>query len=102
MSLGVEVARTERCTWKTKALLLGNRIRTANAALFAIGMVVKNLISILVRVDHFFAKIVTGSGPGLAAAEGSGQLILSVIAGMKGEAQSIEDTGGQVQRPSRT
>jgi hypothetical protein len=65
VGFGVEVARTERCVRKTKVLLLGNHITTADAALFAICMVVKDLTSILVWADHFFVEIVTGSRLGL-------------------------------------
>jgi len=44
-SFGVGVAWKERGTWKTKVSSLGKHITSADAALFAIDMVMENLVS---------------------------------------------------------
>jgi hypothetical protein len=96
VSFGVGIAWRERCAWKTKVSSLGRHITTADAALFAIGMATKNLISILSRAHHSHAEIVTESRIGLTAIEGSGQWTLPVIADIKRQAQRVEDAGGRM------
>jgi hypothetical protein len=59
--------------WKTRVSSLGKHIITADAALFAIGMVTKNLVSTLLKIDHSTAETVTESRIGLVAIGGRGQ-----------------------------
>jgi hypothetical protein len=94
VSFGVGVAWRERYVWKTKVSSLGNYTTTADAALFAIGMAAKNLISVLSRADHSFAEVVTELRIGLAAVESNGRWALPVIAGIRRQTQKIEDAQG--------
>ena len=93
---GVGVVWRERNAWKTKVSSLGKHITTDDAALFAIGMAARDLISTLSRTNHSFAEIVTGSRTGLPAVESSKHWVLPVIASIKRQAQSIEAAGGRV------
>jgi hypothetical protein len=95
VSFGAGVAWREQYAWKTKASSLGNYTTTTDAALFAIGMAAKNLISVLSRADHSFAEVVTESRIGLTAVESNGRWALPVIAGIKRQTQRIEDAGGR-------
>lgn len=93
---GVGVVWRERNAWKTKVSSLGKHITTDDAALFAIGMAARDLISTLSRTNHNFAEIVTESRIGLTAVESSKQWVLPVIASIKRQAQSIEAAGGRM------
>ena len=95
-TFGLGLAWKEQYAWKTKTSPLGNHITTADAALFAIGMGVKNLNSILARTDHCRAEIATESRAALTAIRGSEQWALPIVTGIKRHAQSIEDAGGRV------
>lgn len=96
VSFGVGIAWRERCTWKTKGSSLGNHITTVDAALFAIGMGMKDLISILSRTDDCRAEIATESRAGLTATRSSEQWVLPVVTGIKRHAHGIEEAGGRV------
>lgn len=61
VSFGVGVAWKERGMWKTRVSPLGKHITTADTALFAIDMVMKNLVSTLSKADRTAAEIVTDS-----------------------------------------
>jgi hypothetical protein len=73
VSFGVGAAWKEESVWKTRVSSLGKHITTADAALFAIGMVTKNLVSTLLKIDHSTAETVTESRIGLVAIGGRGQ-----------------------------
>jgi hypothetical protein len=75
---------------------LGKHITTADAAVFAIGMVTKNLVSTLSKADRSLAEIVTESRIGLTAIGGRGQWTLPVVASIKRQTQRVEDAGGRV------
>lgn len=96
VSFGLGIAWRERHVWKTKMSSLGNHITTTDAALFAIGIGVKNLISILSRANHRRAEIATESRAGLTDIQRSEQWTLPVITSIKRHAHGIEDAGGQV------
>jgi hypothetical protein len=51
-SLGVGAAWKERNGWKTKAASLGKHLTEADASLFGISMVGKDLLSNLSRTNH--------------------------------------------------
>jgi hypothetical protein len=82
----VGVERRERYAWKAKVSSSGNRITTADAALFAIDIFTKNLILVLSRADHCFAEIVTKARFGLTVVEDSDGWVLPVIASMERQA----------------
>jgi hypothetical protein len=65
-SFCVGVARRERNAWKTEVSSLGKHITTADAALLASGIAVKDLIWTLSGTDHSLADIVTESRVGLS------------------------------------
>jgi hypothetical protein len=96
INFGVSVAWRERGAWKTKVSSLGKHITTADAALFAIGMATKTLISILSGAHYSHTEIVTESRIGLTAIEGSRQWTLPVIADIKRQAQRVEDVGDRM------
>jgi hypothetical protein len=96
VSFGVGAAWKERGVWKTRASSLGKHITTADAALFAIGMATKNLVSILSKADRSIAEIVTGSRTRLDAIGGRGQWTLPIVENIKRQAQHVEDAGGRV------
>jgi hypothetical protein len=60
-SFGVGAAWKERNGWKTKSASLGKHLTKADAALFGISMVGKDLLSNLSRTNHQRAEIVTDS-----------------------------------------
>lgn len=95
-SFGLGVAWREQYAWTTNMSSLGNHITTADAVLFAVGMDVKNLISILSRTDHCRAEIATESRAGLTAIQSSEQWTLPVITGIKRHAHGVKEAGGRV------
>jgi hypothetical protein len=96
ISLGVGAVWKERHAWKTIRSSLGKHITTADAALFAIGMVTKKLVSTLSKADRSLAEIVTESRAGLVAIERGGQWALPIVTSIKRQAQRVEDAGGRV------
>lgn len=96
VSVGLGIAWRERYAWKSKTSSLGNYITETDAALCAIGMGVKSLISILPRADHRRAEIATESRAALTAIQSSEQWLLPVITGIKRHAHGVEDEGGRV------
>jgi hypothetical protein len=96
ISLGVGVAWKERHAWKTIGSSLGKHITTADAAVFAVGIVTNNLISTLSKADRSLAEIVTESRAGLVAIERGGQWALPIVTSIKRQAQRVEDAGGRV------
>jgi hypothetical protein len=96
VSFGVGAAWKEQGVWKTRVSSLGKYITTADAAVFAIGMVTKNLVSTLSKADRSLAEIVTESRIGLTAIGGRGQWTLPVVASIKRQTQRVEDAGGRV------
>jgi hypothetical protein len=83
VSFGAGVAWKERYVWKMRGSSLGKHITTADAAVFAIDMTTKNLISTLSKADRSRAEIVTESRAGLVAVGDKGHwalLIDSVMA----------------------
>lgn len=94
VSYGVGAAWRERREWKTKASSLGKYMTKADAALFAIGMVVKGLLTVLHRANHCCAEVVTESRQGLAVIESAEHWALPIITGMNRPALRIEDAGG--------
>ena len=96
VSFGVGAAWNEQGVWKTRVSSLGKHITTADAALFAIGMVTEKLVSTLSKADHNTAEIVTESRSGLVAIGGGGQWTLPIVASIKRQAQRVEDAGGRV------
>lgn len=85
VSFGVGAVWREADGWKTKAISLGKYLTEADAALFGIGMVMKDLLSILSRADHTRSEIVTESRPGLTAIESARQWAFPTITGVKGK-----------------
>lgn len=73
VSFGAGAAWKEQGVWKTRVSSLGKQITTAEAALFAIDMVMENLVSTLSKADRSAAEIVTDSRIGLRALESRGQ-----------------------------
>jgi hypothetical protein len=96
MSFGVGAAWRERHAWKAEASSLGKHITTADTALIAIGMTMKDLIVILTRADRSFAEIATESRFRLAVINNSEQWALPFITSINRQAQKIEDAGGRV------
>ena len=96
VSFGAGVAWKERGTWKTKVSSLGKHITTADAALFAIDMVMEDLVSTLSRADHSTAEVVTESRIGLVTIGDRGQWSLPVVTSIKRQAQRVEEAGGRV------
>ena len=96
VSFGVSVAWKERGTWKTKGSSLGKHITEADAAVFAIDMTLKNLVSILSKADHSTAEIATESLIGLVAIGDREQWTLPIVTSIKRQAQRAEEAGGRV------
>jgi len=80
--------------WKTRVSSLGKHIITADAALFAIGMVMENVVSILSKADRSAAEIVTDSRIGLRAIESAGQWTPLIVTSIERQAQRVEKAGG--------
>lgn len=76
-----------------KASSLGKYITTADAALFAIDMAMRDLIPILLRADHCFAEIVTESRAGLAAIESAEHWTLPIITDIQRQTLKVENAG---------
>ena len=66
---------------------------TVDAALFAIDMVTKNLVSTLSKADHSTAEIVTESQTGLVAIRDREQWTLPIVASIERQAQRVDDAG---------
>jgi glyoxylate carboligase len=66
VTFGVGAAWKTRDGWKSKTISLGKYLTEADAASFAIGMVLKDLLAILSKTDHRRAEIVTKSRLALA------------------------------------
>jgi hypothetical protein len=96
ISFGVGAAWKERGEWKTRVSSLGKHITTADAALFAIDMVLGNLASTLSKADHSSAEIVTESRIGLVATRDREQWTLPIVTNIKVQAQRVEEAGGRV------
>jgi hypothetical protein len=96
VSFGVSVAWKERGMWKTRVSSLGKHITEADAAVFAIDMVMENLVSILSKADHSTAEIVTESRIGLVAIRDREQWTLPIVTSIKRQAQRAEEAGGRV------
>lgn len=96
VSFGAAAAWKERNGWKTKAIPLGKYLTEAEAALFAVGMVMKDLLSILSRADYQRAEIVTESLPALTAVQSVKQWSLPIITDIKRQARRVDEAGGWV------
>lgn len=96
VSYGVAVAWRQQRGWKTKASSLGKYITIHDAAVFAIGMVVKDITQILRRADRCFAEIVTDSQLAIAAIENDNGWTLPVITDIRRWALRAEDAGVRV------
>jgi hypothetical protein len=96
VSSGVGVAWKEQYVWKTRGSSLGKHITTADAAVFAIDMTTKNLISTLSKADRSRAEIVTGSRAGLVAIGDKGHWALPIITSIKRQAKRVEHADGRV------
>lgn len=96
VSFGVGAAWKERGVWKTRMSSLGKHITTADAAVFAIDMVMKNLVSTLSKADNSTAEIVTESRIGLVTIGVRGQWTLPNVASIRRHARRVEDAGGRV------
>jgi hypothetical protein len=79
VGFGVGAAWKARDGWKSKAMSLGKYLTEADAASFAIGIVLKDLPAILSRTDHRRAEIVTKSGTALTALQSSNPWALRTI-----------------------
>lgn len=96
VSFGVGAAWKGRGVCQTRLSSVGKHITAADAALFAIGMVTKDLVSTLPKADHDRAEIVTESRSGLIAIGGRGRWTLPIVTSIKRHAQRVEDAGGRV------
>lgn len=96
ISFGAGAAWKEQGVWKTRVSSLGKHITTADATLFAIGMVMENLTSTLSKADRNAAEIVTDSRIALWAIESRGQWTLPTVTSIKRQAQRVEEAGGRV------
>jgi hypothetical protein len=81
---------------EAKVSSLGKHITTAHAALFAIDMVTRNLVSTLSRADHSTTEIVTDSRVGLIAIRDREQWTLPIVTSIKRQAHRDEEAGGRV------
>lgn len=95
-SFGVGVRMERVARWKTKTSSLGKYITAADAAHFAISMVMGNLVQILFRAGHYSAEVVTDSRVALTAIEDTRDWTLSVITGITEQTLKVEDAGGRV------
>lgn len=93
---GAAAAWRERREWKTKASSLGKYMTTADAALFAISMVVKGVVPVLHRADHRSAEIVTESRLATAAIENNKAWALPIVTDIRRGTQRVEDGDGRV------
>jgi hypothetical protein len=96
VSFGAGAAWKEQGVWETRVSSLGKHITTADATLFAIGMVMENLTSTLSKADRNAAEIVTDSRVALWAIESRGQWTLPTVTSIKRQAQRVEEAGGRV------
>jgi hypothetical protein len=96
VSHGVAVAWRQQRGWKTKASSLGKYITIPDAAVFAIGMVVKDIIQVLRRADRCFAEIVTDSQLAIAAIENDKDWTLPVITDIRRWALRAKDADVRV------
>jgi hypothetical protein len=74
----------------------GKHNTTVDAALFAIDMARKNLVSTLSKADHSRAEIVTESRIRLIAVGSKRQRTLPSVASIKRHVQIVRDAGGRV------
>lgn len=93
---GTAIAWEEANDWKTKAVPLGKHLTETDAALFAVGMAMKHLFSILSRTDHRCAEVVTESRLALTAIQEPKQWLPPIITDIKRQVLRIEDEGGLV------
>lgn len=96
VSYGMEAAWRERHLWKTKASSLDKYVTAADAALFAVDMIMRDLIPTLSRADHCSAEIVTESRLALTAIETAGHWTLPVITDIRRQTSKVEDASGRV------
>lgn len=96
VSYGMEAAWRERHLWKTKASSLDKYVTAADAALFAVDMIMRDLIPTLSRADHCSAEIVTELRLALTAIETAGHWTLPVITDIRRQTSKVEDAGGRV------
>lgn len=94
VSYGMEAAWRERHVWKTKASSLDKHVTAADAALFTVDMIMRDLIPTLSRADHCSAEIVTESRLALTAIETAEHWILPVITDIRRQTSKVEDAGG--------
>jgi hypothetical protein len=75
---------------------LGKYLTEADAASFAIGIVLKDLPAILSRKDHRRAEIVTKSGTALTALQSSNPWALRTITVARRDVKRVQKEGGTV------
>ena len=81
--------------WETRGSSLGKHITTADAAVFAINMTTKTLISTLSRADRSRAEIVTKSRAGLVVIGDKGRWALLIITSIIMQAKRMEHADGR-------
>jgi hypothetical protein len=96
VGFGVGAAWKARNGWKSKAMPLGKYLTEADAASFAIGMVLKDLPAILSRTDHRRAEIVTKSRLALAEIQSPHPWARRTITDARRYAKQFGEGGGAV------
>jgi hypothetical protein len=106
MSLFVKVAKEasfraaaawkEQNGWKTKTTSLGKYQTEADASIFAIGMVMRDLPTILSRADCRRAEILSESRPALTSIQSTKLWLLPTVIDIKRQAGRVEEVSGRV------
>jgi hypothetical protein len=76
--------------------LLGKHLTEADAALFGISMVGKDLLLNLLRTNHQCAEIVTDSRLALTELQSMRNWVLPIVKDIKRKAERVEEEGGLV------
>jgi hypothetical protein len=95
-SFSVGAAWKERNGWKTKAASLGKHLTEADAALFGISMVGKDLLSNLLRTNYQRTEIVTDSRLALTELQSTRNWVLPIVKDIKRKAERVEEEGSRV------
>lgn len=94
LGLGVGAAWRERDEWKSRTMSLARYVTETDAAVFAIGMVLKELPSILSKTSHRTAEVATKSGLALAEIQNPHRWVQSSITDAKVQATRVKEGGG--------
>jgi hypothetical protein len=95
-SVGVGAVWKERNSWKTKAASLGKHLTEADAALFGISIVGKDLLLNLLRTNYERAEIVTDSRLALTELQSTRNWVLPIVKDIKRKAERVKEEGSRV------